>query len=203
MMKSSIPILILAAGSSSRMGQSKQMLLIKDEPLLRRTVRTALSTNGGNIIVVLGSVYEEHLPMISDMPVDIVHNEQWDKGIGSSLKAGLRYIVNSELAEALMILVCDQAFVTGEYLDKLINAYRKHTQSSTTIVASKYGNTVGVPAIFDKVHFDELLALEDDKGAKKVIMSHSEGLYTVDFPEGILDIDTPEDYEELKKKLKH
>jgi molybdenum cofactor cytidylyltransferase len=193
----SIGTILLAAGSSSRMGHSKQLLDIDGQPLLRRTVTTALAANPDNLIVVLGSNFEEHQKVINDLPLNIIHNENWKKGMGNSLKTGLNKLLeqNSNI-EAVIILVCDQPLLTDHHIIKLIETFSK---SSSAIIATGYSNTTGVPALFDKSCFQELLKLPDDHGAKSIIQNFSGVIESVAFPNGAFDLDTPDDLLNFRK----
>jgi molybdenum cofactor cytidylyltransferase len=186
-----IGIIILAAGSSSRMGQSKQLLDIHGEPLLRRVVRVALEVDPDDVIVVLGANSEEHLKVIKDLPAKSIYNSNWQRGMGSSIKVGLKHLLEISLTtNAVMILVCDQPLLTADHLKELMQRFT----TLTPIVAMSYSNTVGVPAIFEKSLFTDLLNLPDDRGAKIVIEKNTSGLLTVPFPEGSMDLDTLADY---------
>lgn len=184
--------IILAAGNSSRMGQSKQLLKINDEELLVRTVKTVAASGLLNteITVVLGSNYEQHRDIISPLNVNIEHNMDWTNGMGSSLKYGLKKIMEQKPA-GVLILVCDQPLLTPEHIQSIIHQFQTSPQS---IVASHYNNTNGVPAIFPSSLFEQLLMIADDQGAKKVLQQNQNSLISVDFPDGAIDLDTPDDY---------
>ncbi|MBX2965423.1 MAG: nucleotidyltransferase family protein [Cyclobacteriaceae bacterium] len=191
--ESTITALLLAAGSSSRMGQSKQLLPVKGVPLLRKTVLTALAANINRLVVVLGHEGKQHEVVLNDLDIDIVHHAGWEKGIGSSIKAGTLHILKKhESTQALLIMVCDQPHITTNHLNNLIDEYRT---PEAPIIASKYAQTTGVPVIFDKTVFPEILNLEDGQGAKKILNAHKNELLSIDFPKGEIDIDTPDDYE--------
>jgi molybdenum cofactor cytidylyltransferase len=195
-----IAIIILAAGSSSRMGQSKQLLLVDGEPLLLKTVKTALEVKAASVIVILGAQDQQHATVIQNLAVDIVFNKVWEKGMGSSLKAGLQFIVTHVPAvESAIILVCDQPALTSEHLLNLIQTYKI---SGKSIIASYYSNTPGVPVLFGKPHFDELLHLDDSQGAKKIIQQNMAVTEFIHFPEGTIDLDTPGDYQRYINSLK-
>lgn len=190
-----VDAIILAAGSSSRMGQPKQLLKVNDETLLIRTIKTVAAAGLSNIeiTVVLGSNYEQHRDIVSPLKINIQHNIDWANGMGSSLKYGLKSIVAQKLA-GVLILVCDQPLLTSEHIQKLIQQFHVSPQS---IVASHYNNTDGVPAIFPSTLFEQLLRIGDDQGAKKVLQQNRQNLISVDFPDGAIDLDTPEDYDKL------
>ena len=119
--------------------------------------------------------------------------------MGSSLKTGLEHLVHkTPEISSVLVLVCDQPLVTQRLLEKLIS---EHDRSGKLIVASGYGGTAGVPALFNKVLFDEIMGMEDDQGAKKIIQKHPNETVVIDFPEGAVDLDTPDDYEKFKRQF--
>ncbi|HEX5168613.1 MAG TPA: nucleotidyltransferase family protein [Cyclobacteriaceae bacterium] len=188
--------IILAAGSSSRMGQSKQLLDICGEPLLRRTVRTVLDAKPNNVVVILGANRESHAQVIKDLPVRIINNSSWQNGMGSSIKVGLRYLLEiSPSSPAVIILVCDQPKLTSAVLNEMKDAFKR---SNALLIANEYNGTLGVPAMFDKSLFDSLLNLPDNQGAKMIIQENLSVAETLSFPEGAIDLDTPEDYLKFK-----
>ena len=185
--------IILAAGSSSRMGRSKQQLEVRGEPLLTRTIKAVSGAGINRITVVLGAEEVAHRKMIDDLAVDIVANRKWDRGMGSSLKAGLLHVISTDpSAGAVVVLVCDQPLLKPENISRLVSAWR---EKGRPIIASRYSRVPGVPALFDKRYFGKLLELPDDEGAKKVILENPEDVIEVEFPGGEVDLDTPEDYE--------
>jgi len=188
-----IGIIILAAGSSTRMGQSKQLLILDGEPLLVRSVRTALDTQLKNIVVVLGYEAEKHLAAIGDLPVQCISNQDWATGMGSSLKVGLTRLIQLQpTIQAAIIMVCDQPDITSHHLLRLILSFQ---QSNRSIIASKYAGTSGVPVLFSRNHFQEILLLDDAVGAKKILDNNQANVMAIDFPQGATDLDTPTDVE--------
>lgn len=190
-MKGTIAILVLAAGPSSRMGQSKQELLIDGKSLLVRAVETAVTAGADHVAVVLGSQHKAHRELLKNDKVEIVFNEHWHKGMGSSLKAGLSHLLATfPETRAMIVMVCDQPLLRSHHIRSLIEKYR---ESRVSIIASAYSGTLGVPVLFDKQLFAEILELPDEHGAKKIIERHPSEV--VDFPEGSTDLDTPEEYQ--------
>jgi molybdenum cofactor cytidylyltransferase len=187
-----IPILLLAAGSSSRMGQSKQLLAIQGKTLIRRMAEICLSAETGKVIVVLGANENEHRKEIQDLPVIILLNPDWDKGMGTSIKAGVKYITSQLHASAgVIISVCDQPHLTARHLIQLTQQF---VFDKELIIASTYAGVQGVPALFDAFYFSSLLKLESGEGAKKVIQKNSQAVIELPFPEGAIDLDTIADY---------
>jgi molybdenum cofactor cytidylyltransferase len=200
MSRSEAGIILLAAGSSSRMGQSKQLLHVHGKALLFKSVQTAIQTGSKKIVVVLGAYQKEHRAIIEHLPIDIVVNERWQNGMGSSLKTGMTSLLSIHPSvTGVILLVCDQPLLTAAHLTRLIE---KHAETQKPIVASGYANVAGVPAYFDRSYFDKLLKLEDDHGARKIIHQNKKDVFILDFPPGAVDLDTPEDFDSFTKHTK-
>ena len=115
--------------------------------------------------------------------------------MGTSIAAGMKALAAIDSAlDAVVITLCDQPFVSAELIDQLVQSYRA---TGSPIIASAYANTVGVPALFDRSLFTELLTMKADVGAKYLIKQHSEKVFQVIFPEGAIDLDTPAQYRQL------
>jgi molybdenum cofactor cytidylyltransferase len=193
-----IGIVILAAGSSSRMGQSKQLLKVEGESLIIKAVKSAMESKTARTVVVLGANSDAHREVIKDLGTDIIENPLWKNGMGSSLKLGLRYLLATEHdLKAVIIMVCDQPEVVSKHLNDLIDA---HISSGKHIVASFYDGSPGVPALIGNIFFDELLALDDFHGAKKIIQNNETETHLIPFAQGAIDLDTLEDYERYKNE---
>jgi molybdenum cofactor cytidylyltransferase len=193
--KKTIGAVVLAAGVSKRLGMSKQMLEFRGEPLVRRAASAASQAGCSPIVVVTGAKAEATRHALHKLNVREVENQQWQSGLSSSIRAGVAAVIEaSERTDAVVLMLCDQPFVTREVVRKLINAYR---ETGCSIVASSYGETFGVPALFEKSHYRELMALEGAVGAKQVIQKHLARAQLVNFPEGAIDIDTPDDLTRL------
>lgn len=198
MSENHIGIIILAGGGSRKLGTPKQLVEFHGQSLLRRAVATALSCECEHTIVVLGSRAEEIAGELDDTSIEIVVNAEWANGIASSLKAGLKRLTESDPPpDAVIIMLSDQPFVNERTIRSLIDAYRA---SGKLIIASEYDGVFGVPALFDREVFDELLALEGDAGARVVIrQSPPERIATIRAPEAAFDVDTPEDHQRLRE----
>lgn len=197
----STAIIILAAGGSTRMGRPEQLLTYGSRTFLRNAAETALASVCQPIIVVLGAYADELQSEIDDLPVQAVVNERWAEGLGFSIRAGLGSLENcgrEDAAEAVVLMLCDQPFVTAAVIDDLVTAYHSNGKG---IIASEYGGIVGVPALFEREYFAELSALSGAAGAKQIIAAHASEVVRVPFPKGITDIDTPEDYWQLQHAI--
>lgn len=185
-------IVILAAGESARMGEPKQLLLFRGKTLLQQAIDTALSISGAPVVVVLGAHSAQIRAQFDDPCVLVAENPDWRDGMGTSVSMGLRELLTAHPAIfAAIFLVCDQPLLTATTLSILIAT---HQQSGRAIVACEYGGALGVPALFARAMFPELLALEGNEGARQVIHAHPDQVIGVPFPDGSVDLDTPADY---------
>jgi molybdenum cofactor cytidylyltransferase len=193
-----IGAVILAAGESSRLGQPKQLIRFRGKSLVRRMVYAARKARCSPTVVVIGDHHEEVERELKAQGAIIVENENWRLGIGTSIRAGMRRLIDkAPTLEAVILLVCDQPFVATRTIAQLITLREK---TKRAIVASRYANTLGVPALFDRSCFQELLALDNAIGAKTVILSNRERVAEFPFPEGKIDIDTASDYKKLRSR---
>jgi Uncharacterized MobA-related protein len=180
--------ILLAAGGSSRMGRPKQLLVYEGSTLLRRATETLLNSVCDPVVVVLGAEIERAKNEIEDLPASIILNERWQSGMSSSIKVGLERLLKIQPnVMAIVITLCDQPDITSSHINQLTAKFR---ETGNQIVAAEYGDTVGVPALFGKRFFVELLHLKGDKGARDLIRSDKEILSTVRIPEGAFDVDT-------------
>jgi molybdenum cofactor cytidylyltransferase len=192
-------IIILAAGGSSRLGQPKQLLLYQGRTLIRHACDTALASQCRPVVVVVGAYGERVRREIAELPITIVNNSAWADGLGSSLRVGMGALQdNSEPIDAAIVMLCDQPLVTPELLDGLAQTY---LATNAPIVAAEYAGTRGVPALFSRALWPELLALDNAGGAKSVIVRHAAEVAGFPFPEAATDIDTPDSYNALRQTL--
>jgi molybdenum cofactor cytidylyltransferase len=192
-----IGAVILAAGESTRLGRPKQLLTIRGKTLVRSAVDAAKNAGCAPIIVIVGTdqnLTDAIARDLSDTNAGLLENKEWRRGIGTSVRAGMTAIARYEEVGAVLLLVCDQPFVSGDVIRRLISMKEK---TNCVIVASFYSDTLGVPALFDRTCFDELLSLSDPEGAKAIILRDPIRVATVAFPKGAVDIDTADDYEAL------
>ena len=195
MIVNSYAIIVLAAGSSSRMGRPKQLLPYNGKSLLEHTVDTANDTDASPVIVVLGANAALLEKEINEKKVHITENSEWSEGMASSVRCGIKTLVQiAPYSDAAIIMVCDQPFVSPALLNDLVAAQKN---TGKDIVTSHYENAIGPPALFHKTVFPELLDLKGDAGARKIIEQRGTDIATVSFVKGEIDIDTESDYKAL------
>ncbi len=184
---------ILAAGSSSRMGSPKQTLQYRGESLLRRAALAALGAGCRPVIVVTGANAELSRGELHGLDVREVLNTDWETGMASSVRAGVEALAGAD-AGAAVLMLCDQPHVTAEVISGLVAAHRA---TGSSVVASTYGGSFGVPALFGRTLFAELSRLEGAGGARQVIQRHASEAHFLSFPSGEVDVDTPDDFSRL------
>src|SRR5690606_31822400 len=115
-------------------------------------------------------------------PVDIVVNDEWEKGMGNSIKRGLRYLLqqNPQL-DNVLIAVCDQPHISSKVIASLL---QEHGRKLKPITASMYADVPGVPVVFEKTYFEKLLLIADDEGARKLLRQNPSDVALVQFPGG-------------------
>jgi molybdenum cofactor cytidylyltransferase len=188
---SGIGILILAAGASTRLGQPKQLLNYRGKPLIRHMAEVAIKSGCQSVGVVLGAYADSIAPHLVNLDSQIIHNEQWQTGMASSIQCGLHEMVTiAPKLDAIILMVCDQPFVCPNLIHQLIDKYHATT---LPIVASEYAGVLGVPALFHQALFPELASLQGDVGAKSIICQHRSHTSSIPFLEGIIDLDVPQD----------
>ncbi|OUL20169.1 4-diphosphocytidyl-2C-methyl-D-erythritol synthase [Nostoc sp. RF31YmG] len=193
--KSTIAIMILAAGASTRMGTPKQLLHYQGRSLVQYITEIAIASVCNPVIVVLGAYSEQIRPQINHLPVSIVENLDWAWGMSASINSGIQFLHNlSQNIEAVVIVLCDQPFLSPQIINQLVDAYYS---TKKPIVACEYAGTLGVPALFSKIFFSELAELQGTSGAKKVIHNNLSQVFSIPFNQGNIDIDTPKDYQNL------
>jgi molybdenum cofactor cytidylyltransferase len=186
---------ILAAGSSSRMGSPKQILQYRGESLLRRAALAAIGAGCRPVIVVTGAHCELSRRELEGLDVQEVLNTHWETGMASSIRAGVEGLVSVDAdAAAAILMLCDQPHVTIDLISALVAAHRS---TGSRVVASTYGGSFGVPALFGREVFAELIQLDGMTGAKEVIKRHASQAYFLPFPSGEVDVDTPNDFSRL------
>lgn len=188
-------IIILAAGNSSRLGRPKQLLQYKESTLLKNTISEALKVKNSFVIIVTGSNHNLIVEEIDLAEATFFFNPEWESGMSSSIVKGINelLILNPD-CEQCILAVCDQPFVTSSVFENLIIESKKIEKG---IAASAYAETLGTPVLFEKKYFQDLLELNGQEGAKKLIKKYTADVVSVPFEKGNIDIDTEGDYFKL------
>lgn len=189
-----IALVLMAAGQSSRMKGIKQLLPWNGTTLLLHALSTMLDVQKDKVFMVLGA-NDDRIRTESKLehyPVSIIKNEHWKDGLGSSIACGIRFVLDQEPeVDGVLIGLADQPLLTSDYYKELIKTFNNNR---SPIIATKYPNKSGVPAIFKTDIAKELIHLKEDYGARFMMSKYKEELITLDAGVGIKDIDTPETY---------
>ncbi len=188
-----VGIIILAAGGSIRPGNPKPSLNFHGSRL-RHTAQTALASEGKSVIVVLGDNAEAAEPELDGLDVFVIRNPMWQHGMSSSIRTGLGalaiYGSDLGLPDAVLLTVCDQPRVSTRLLNHMMSV---HQSTRAGIVTAESGDTLGVPALFGRTYYPNLVSLPERSNAQRVIDQYCHDVQTVPFPEGSFDLDNEED----------
>lgn len=191
-----VAAVIIAAGASSRLGEPKQLLLVEGETLLGRAIRIATEAGADPVLVILGASRERIEAEMDLSGVRVVGNDGWQEGMASSIRLGIEEVQKQPTpAPGVLLTICDQPAVTSEHLARMIETFREHPGCS---IASTYSGKRGIPAIFPRNAFADLLALTGDQGARGLLSPPDRKVIEMPLVGGELDIDRPADLIHLR-----
>lgn len=160
--------------------------------MIQHITAEALKSNLYPVFVITGANAEKVSVDLQFQDAAIIYNARWQEGMASGIVAGIENILSLHKGvEAMIISVCDQPFLSAALFEQLVE---KRAASGKRIVACTYAGTTGTPVLFARNHFERLLQLNGEEGAKKLLKLYEEDVATVPFPEGNIDIDSEEDY---------
>ncbi len=186
--------IILAGGGSSRFGQPKMLLPWNGKPMIRTIVETALGARLDPVIVVVGAEHESINHVLADLPVLIVPNPDWQQGQSTSVRLGVQSL--PEKASGALFLLADQPFVTEKLIELLVV---RHQETLTPVTAPRVNGQRANPILFDQAAFHDLLLLTGDTGGRAILNRYPVDFIDWDDHRLLLDIDTPEDYQNLQR----
>jgi molybdenum cofactor cytidylyltransferase len=189
-----VAAIVLAAGGSSRMGQPKQLLPIDNRPMVRYVTEAVAASDLEQVIVVTGAHARAVEAALTGLPVELVRNVSWSKGMSSSMRSGLRAL--RPAVQAVLVVLGDQPGLTATLLQSLVARYRA---TRAPIVVPVYRGRRGNPVLFDRALFPELLAVQGDQGGRAIVIRHQDRMehVEVDDPAVVMDVDSPRDYDGL------
>ena len=189
-----VSAVVLAAGASTRMGSQKLLLPLGGEPIVRRTVRQVCDAGFDDVLVVVGSDWENTLAALDGLPIRHTVNAEYASGMGSSFRTAVSQLGGSAAA---MFALADQPFVTTNEYRTVLDTYRREAPA---IVSVRFGDVMAPPHLFQKEFFPELAQLQH--GARSLLQKYHERTTVLRFgADLLLDIDTPEDYELARSRL--
>lgn len=189
--------IVLAAGRSTRFDGNKMLAPVGGRPLVRHAAELAREVCGSRSVLVAGFHAAEVMTATGNAAGFVVINERHDEGMGTSIAAGVAAVRNT--AGAVLILLADQPLVTVDHLAALISRW---SGTDNEIVATAFDDTVGPPVLFPRGAFGELVRLEGDDGARRLIRSPFR-VETVRFDNAAVDVDRPDDLENLTDRHSH
>lgn len=191
-----VAAVVLAAGSSRRMGRNKLLLRVGGESLVRRAVRAVIDGGVDDVIVVLGHEEDQVRAELTGLSCLPVVNPDHEEGAGTSVRTGVRQAAG---ASALIVVLADMPFVTAEMIATLVRRYR---ETGAPLVVSHYGEVQAPPTLYDRALFEELLAIPGERCAKQVVRHHEREAEVVQWPEDALrDVDVQADYDGVRAEL--
>ena len=188
MSQNAIFAVVLAAGSSTRFGRTKQLEPFAGMSLVANAVHKAEAVCGSRSVLVTGKDWQEVAATCEPLAGFYVVNNHYERGLASSIACGVGSVAES--ADALLLMLADLPLVTVEHLTSLVNAW---ADSPRSIVASAFEDTLGPPIVFPRTDFDALMQLTGDRGARPIIDANKERVLSIGCDEAAFDIDRPED----------
>ena len=189
--------LVLAAGSASRFGATKQLVDINGLPMVRRATEAAAAACGNRVVLVVGHDWKA----VSNAGMldagFLVYNDQHADGLGSSIATGIRSL--RHVATAVLIVLADQPLVTARHLHALVDAW---SGGGDEIVATAFDEAMGPPILFARDCFDELQGLTGDNGGKHLLSDPRFRRRTIALDAAAIDIDTAEDLRQISRSAR-
>jgi len=188
---------LLAAGTSSRMGRNKLFLPLGGTSVLRRAVATARGAGLDPILVVLGHESDRALAELQGLPCSPVLNAEYARGMNTSVRAGISAVPDD--ASGAVVMLADMPFVTAGMVRALVEQYRS---SEAPLVVSTYGDVLAPPILYGRALFPELRALDGDGCGKRVVKAHrAEAVEIAWDPVALADLDLPDDVERVRTRI--
>ncbi len=189
---------LLAAGSSVRLGRNKLLLELGGETVVRRAARVAVEAGLDPVVVVLGHEAERVREELNGLPCVVVVNPDHTRGAGTSVRTGVARVSETK-ADALVLILADMPLVTADMIAALVGRRR---ETGAPLVVSRYGDTQAPPSLFERSLFPELLASDDKSCAKPVIRRHAAEAVALEWPaDALRDLDVAEDYEQIRARV--
>lgn len=185
--------MVLAAGSSTRLGRPKQLVELEGQTLVQRAAIAAKTAGADRVFVVVGAFADEvraSVALVND--ASVVFNPKWETGLASSLATGIE-VAQVMACDGALVMTTDQALIESTSLKSLIDGF----DAEHRIVASSYDGIIGVPAVFGSEHFDSLMNLKGDEGAGRWLRARADAVTQIKIDSAFVDIDTQADVDRL------
>ena len=193
---SRVAAVLLAAGSSTRMGRNKLLLSLGGEPVVRRAVQATIESGVDRVVVVLGHEADLVRAPLDDLACESILNPDHARGVGTSLHAGIRAAAD---CDAVVVLLADMPFVTAGMIRAVVE---RHRTSGARLVLSHYGDVQAPPTLYARALFEEVLAEPDERCGKRIAKRHvDEAVVVAQPPSALRDLDVAEDYDGARSEL--
>ncbi|RME34677.1 MAG: 4-diphosphocytidyl-2C-methyl-D-erythritol kinase [Gammaproteobacteria bacterium] len=186
----SVTAIVLAAGRSRRMGAANKLLLeVAGRPMVEQVVRALETPFIDRILVVTGHQQRQIEAALKHHQVEFVHNPRYREGLSTSLIAGVSQVDDN--AEAVLVCLGDMPRLSRESVERLVAAF--DPDSGREICVPVYQGKRGNPVLWSRRFLDEMLLLDGDAGARRLLYRHDDAVTEVEMPDaGVLqDFDTP------------
>jgi len=191
-----VAAVLLAAGSSTRMGRNKLLLDLGGQTVVRRAVRAAIDAGVDRVVVVLGHEADLVRPQLDGMTCEVVVNPDHAHGVGTSLHAGIRHASG---ADAVVVLLADMPFVSADMIRGVVERFRA---TGARLVLSLYGDVQAPPTLYARALFAEVLAEPDERCGKRIAKRYASEAEVAQWPATALrDIDVAADYDDVRSEL--
>ena len=179
--------IVLAAGTASRFGRTKQLEILEGKTLVGRAMSVARTVCGIRSVLVVG---HDSGPVVSAAGRlgYVVVNDNYEDGIGGSIATAVRAIAH--VADAILLTLADQPLVTAAHLESLIDAW---SGDENEIIATSFADVLGPPVLFPPGAFDTLSKITGDVGARSLLGDETFNVKTIAFANAAIDVDTPDD----------
>jgi molybdenum cofactor cytidylyltransferase len=189
-----VTAIVLAAGSSQRMGQVNKLLLkYKNKTIIETTIENIISAKLNNIVVVTGYEAEKIKAAIEHLKIDLIYNPNYEKGMTTSIQVGIEHAKEG----GYMICLADMFMISSEEYVLMKNTFEKNFHlNAKYIYVPRYKNEKGNPVIFSPFYKDTILEHKEMEGCKEIVQSNQENIFWVDMPTDhvLQDMDYYEDY---------
>ena len=195
--RGAVAAVVLAAGSSSRLGQPKQLAPIAGRPALAYTLDALRASRVDRIMLVLGHAADEIAAALDLTDITVVRNDAYAEGQSTSVRAGVKSL-GDDVAAALMV-VGDQPLLAPTVVDAILRAYE---QTGGPFIVPVYDGEWGNPVLLARATWPLLENLKGDTGARPILRKHMDMVLEVPMPGSLLDdIDTPDDYARIRARM--
>lgn len=195
--RGTVAAVVLAAGSSSRLGQPKQLAPIAGRPALAYTLDALRASRVDRIMLVLGHAADEIAAALDLTDITVVRNDAYAEGQSTSVRAGVKSL-GDDVAAALMV-VGDQPLLAPTVVDAILRAYE---QTGGPLIVPVYDGEWGNPVLLARATWLLLENLKGDTGARPILRKHMDMVLEVPVPGSLLDdIDTPDDYARIRARM--